>query len=104
MKKIIAFVLLLLLAAPPVYCADKRYVQGYPRTATNDNNQTVLAPGDYTVIAPAANGKSIGFWLLGVIPFLFATRSRAVNNLYENINVNGKATSLANVYQAKDSH
>jgi len=50
MKKVIAFFLLLVLVAPPAYCADKRYVDGYPRTTANENNQTVLGPGEYTTL------------------------------------------------------
>ena len=50
MKKVIAFFLLLVLVAPPASCADKRYVDGYPRTTANENNQTVLGPGEYTTL------------------------------------------------------
>ena len=104
MKKLIAFVLLLLLAAQPAYCSDKRYVEGYPRTTTNDNNQTVLAPADYKLIASGAHGSSKGFLLLGFIPLWLATQSRAMNNLYESANANKNEASLANVYQVRDHY
>jgi hypothetical protein len=42
MKKVIAVFLLLVLVAPPAYCADKKYVDGYPRTVANENGHTVL--------------------------------------------------------------
>ncbi|MFA6411171.1 MAG: hypothetical protein WCW53_00635 [Syntrophales bacterium] len=105
MKKIIAIVLLLLLAAPPAYCADKRYVKGYPRTTLDSNkSQTILAPGDYTTLVAGANGKSRGFLLLGLIPLWFATQSRAVNHLYENAAMKKEGTSLANFYRVKDHY
>jgi hypothetical protein len=104
MKKMIAVFLLLVLVAPPAYCADKRYVDGYPRTTANENNQTVLAPGEYTTLVAGAQGKSRGFLLLGILPLWFATQSRAMNNVYESANVNKSEASLANVYQVRDHY
>jgi len=104
MKKLIAFALLILLAVPPAYCADKKYIGGYPRTTANDKGQTVLAPGDYTLVASEVHGKSKGFLLLGVLPLWFATQSRAMDDLYDNAGVTKEGASLANVYQVKDHH
>jgi hypothetical protein len=104
MKKIISFLLLLLIIAQPAYCANKGYVDGYPRTNLSDGNQSLLPSGDYTVIVPGAQGKSRGFLLLGILPLWFATQSRAMNNVYKNANVNKGEASLANVYQVRDHY
>ncbi|MFA6411169.1 MAG: DUF6567 family protein [Syntrophales bacterium] len=104
MKKIIAFVVLLLLAAQTVCCADGKFVEGYPRTDFNKTQPVLdLDKGNYAMLFPAVRGVSKGFRLFGFLPLTVPTFSMALNDLYKNIDVKGKATSLANVYQEESS-
>jgi len=104
MKKITTFALLLLLAAQPAFCADGKFVEGYPRTSSNSTQPVLdLAKDNYTMLYPAVRGVSTGFRLFGFIPFTQPTFSMALSDLYKNIDVKGKTTSLANVYQEESS-
>ena len=104
MKTMLAFALLLLLAAQPAYCEDGKFVEGYPRTGPNDTQQVLdLHKDNYTMLYPAVRGVSTGFRLFGFIPLSLPTYSQALSDLYQNIDVKGKATSLANVYQEESS-
>ena len=104
MKKMLAFALLLLIAAQPVYCSDGKFVEGYPRTAPNSTQPVLdLAKDNYTMLYPAVRGVSTGFRLLGFIPFTLPTYSQALSDLYQSVDVKGKTTSLANVYQEESS-
>jgi hypothetical protein len=104
MKKMLALALLLFLAAQPAYCADGKFVEGYPRTGPNDTQQVLdLDKANYVMLFPAVRGVSTGFRLFGFIPLSLPTYSQALSDLYQNIDVKGKATSLANVYQEESS-
>lgn len=104
MKKMFAIVLLLLFVAQPAYCGDGKFVEGYPRTGPSDTQPVLdLDKDNYAMLFPAARGVSTGFRLFGFIPFTQPTYSMALSDLYKNIDVKGKETSLANVYQEESS-
>jgi hypothetical protein len=68
-----------------------------------NTTQTVLDKGNYTMLCPAAKGESSGFALFGIIPFASPTHSKAMSDLYKNIDVKGKSSSLVNVSQEYSS-
>lgn len=68
-----------------------------------NTTQTVLEKSNYTVLYPVAQGQSAGFKLFGIISFAAPRHSEAMRNLYKNVDVKGKATSLINVSQEYSS-
>ncbi len=64
---------------------------------------TDLTKKNFRMIKASARGQDSGFYLLGFIPFSSPTYSDAMRNLYEGVNVEGKATTLAHVAQDRST-
>ena len=70
----------------------------YGGTTTTD-----LTKNNFRMIRANARGEDSGFWLLGIIPFSSPTYADAMRSLYEGVEMEGRATALANVAQDKST-
>jgi len=64
---------------------------------------TDLTKKNFRMIRANARGEDTGFYLLGLIPFSSPTYADAMRSLYEGVEMEGKATALANVSQDKST-
>jgi hypothetical protein len=64
---------------------------------------TDLTRKNFRMIRASARGQDSGFYLLGFIPFSSPTYADAMRNLYEGVDVEGKATTLAHVAQDRST-
>ena len=64
---------------------------------------TDLTKKNFRMIRANARGEDSGFYLLGIIPFSSPTYADAMRSLYEGVEMEGKATALANVAQDKST-
>ena len=62
--------------------------------------QTDLSKNNYKVIKAGARGVDCGFYLLGLIPFKSPSFARAMGDLRNQVEMEGKATAFINM--AKD--
>ena len=61
--------------------------------------QTDLSKNNYKVIKSAIKGIDSGFSLLGIIPFKSPSYAKAMANLHDQVEMEGKATAFVNVAQ-----
>lgn len=65
--------------------------------------KTDLTKKNFRMVKANARGQDSGFWLLGIIPFSSPTYADAMASLHEGVEMEGKATALANVAKDKST-
>lgn len=68
-----------------------------------DQSATQLNRGNFRVIKASARGVDAGFAFLGIIPIVSPSISDATDQLFEGVQAEGRAISLANVTQERQN-
>lgn len=87
----IGLILFPILLALTVGCSNLGFLQ------YSNNTTTQLSEKNFRVLKSNVRGESVGFTLFMYIPIVSPSYADAMSNLHENVVMEGKAASLANV-------